>query len=55
MSCFLTLLAFEIIELISRESEEKSKDDGFVKTILLKRFKLNTEFQKGVLDTSKRH
>ncbi|XP_042905941.2 uncharacterized protein [Parasteatoda tepidariorum] len=43
VSCLLTLLPSEIIQLIGRESEEKFEDYEYIKTILLKRFKLNPE------------
>ncbi|KFM68825.1 hypothetical protein X975_06062, partial [Stegodyphus mimosarum] len=43
VSCLLTLMPFEIIQLIGKESEEKFEDYEYIRAILLKRFKLNPE------------
>ncbi|GFT46766.1 retrovirus-related Pol polyprotein from transposon opus [Nephila pilipes] len=43
ISCILTLLTSEIVQLISRASKEKFSDNECIKTILLKRFKVNPE------------
>jgi hypothetical protein len=43
VSCLLALLPSEIVQLIARESEETFEDYSYVKTILLRRFKLSAE------------
>lgn len=43
VSCLLTLLPSDIVQLIARESEEEFDDYEHIKELLLKRFKLNPE------------